>query len=183
MVLRKGTARVQKWPLWGLGSEYLARGRGYLGEASSGGPLSLISGLLWRRMQRVCPCGNLREPHEQGGTGVGLGLGPGRVQRSQAGGRAWALAAEEGQRSPRLWALTTSVASQELQLLGAGSSVISCLLEGPVRLGPGSVLQHCHLQVTSERRGRARSRSRGARSRVCWGVSVLLTRDACSLPW
>ncbi|XP_036087266.1 L-fucose kinase isoform X6 [Rousettus aegyptiacus] len=35
---------------------------------------------------------------------------------------------------------------EELQLLGAGSSVISCLLEGPVRLGPGSVLQHCHLQ-------------------------------------
>ncbi|XP_044617315.1 L-fucose kinase isoform X3 [Equus asinus] len=35
---------------------------------------------------------------------------------------------------------------QELQLLGAGSSVVSCLLEGPVQLGPGSVLQHCHLR-------------------------------------
>ncbi|XP_036130162.1 L-fucose kinase [Molossus molossus] len=35
---------------------------------------------------------------------------------------------------------------EELQLLGAGSSVVSCLLEGPVRLGPGSVLQHCHLR-------------------------------------
>ncbi|XP_039707745.1 L-fucose kinase isoform X2 [Pteropus medius] len=35
---------------------------------------------------------------------------------------------------------------EELQLLEAGSSVISCLLEGPVQLGPGSVLQHCHLQ-------------------------------------
>lgn len=148
-------------------------------------------GVIWRTsvtdfrfaLEENAESAPLREPHEQGGTGVGLGLGPGRVQRSQAGGRAWALAAEEGQRSPRLWALTTSVASQELQLLGAGSSVISCLLEGPVRLGPGSVLQHCHLQVTSERRGKARSRSRGARSHVCWGVSVLLTRDACSLPW
>ena len=36
---------------------------------------------------------------------------------------------------------------QERPLLGAGSAVVSCLLEGPVRLGPGSVLQHCHLQV------------------------------------
>ncbi|XP_012586129.1 PREDICTED: L-fucose kinase [Condylura cristata] len=35
---------------------------------------------------------------------------------------------------------------ERLQLLGAGSSVISCLLEGPVHLGPGSVLQHCHLR-------------------------------------
>ncbi|XP_008580538.1 PREDICTED: L-fucose kinase [Galeopterus variegatus] len=35
---------------------------------------------------------------------------------------------------------------EELQLLGAGSSVISCLLEGPIRLDPGSVLQHCHLR-------------------------------------
>ncbi|KAM5297614.1 L-fucose kinase isoform 4-T6 [Glossophaga mutica] len=35
---------------------------------------------------------------------------------------------------------------EESQLLGAGSSVISCLLEGPVQLGPGSVLQHCHLR-------------------------------------
>ena len=25
--------------------------------------------------------------------------------------------------------------------------MVSCLLEGPVRLGPGSVLQHCHLRV------------------------------------
>uniref|UniRef100_A0A452URW6 L-fucose kinase n=1 Tax=Ursus maritimus TaxID=29073 RepID=A0A452URW6_URSMA len=31
-------------------------------------------------------------------------------------------------------------------LLGTGSSVVSCLLEGPVHLGAGSVLQHCHLQ-------------------------------------
>uniref|UniRef100_A0A8D1PBA4 Fucose kinase n=1 Tax=Sus scrofa TaxID=9823 RepID=A0A8D1PBA4_PIG len=38
------------------------------------------------------------------------------------------------------------VHSQEQQLLGAGSSVVSCLLEGPVQLGPGSVLQHCHLR-------------------------------------
>lgn len=36
---------------------------------------------------------------------------------------------------------------QEWPLLGAGSAVVSCLLEGPVRLGPGSVLQHCHLRV------------------------------------
>nr|XP_058902053.1 L-fucose kinase isoform X5 [Kogia breviceps] len=35
---------------------------------------------------------------------------------------------------------------EEQQLLGAGSSVVSCLLEGPIRLGPGSVLQHCHLR-------------------------------------
>ncbi|XP_059940572.1 L-fucose kinase isoform X2 [Mesoplodon densirostris] len=35
---------------------------------------------------------------------------------------------------------------EEWQLLGAGSSVVSCLLEGPVQLGPGSVLQHCHLR-------------------------------------
>ncbi|XP_008061505.2 L-fucose kinase [Carlito syrichta] len=35
---------------------------------------------------------------------------------------------------------------EERQLLAAGSSVVSCLLEGPVWLGPGSVLQHCHLQ-------------------------------------
>ncbi|KAG8523673.1 L-fucose kinase [Galemys pyrenaicus] len=36
---------------------------------------------------------------------------------------------------------------ERLQLLGAGSSVVSCLLEGPVHLGPGSALQHCHLRV------------------------------------
>lgn len=36
---------------------------------------------------------------------------------------------------------------QEWLLLEAGSAVVSCLLEGPVRLGPGSVLQHCHLRV------------------------------------
>ncbi|XP_022438927.1 L-fucose kinase isoform X1 [Delphinapterus leucas] len=35
---------------------------------------------------------------------------------------------------------------EERQLLGAGSSVVSCLLEGPVQLAPGSVLQHCHLR-------------------------------------
>nr|XP_031536672.1 L-fucose kinase isoform X5 [Vicugna pacos] len=35
---------------------------------------------------------------------------------------------------------------EERQLLGTGSSVVSCLLEGPVQLGPGSVLQHCHLR-------------------------------------
>uniref|UniRef100_A0A8C5LGP4 L-fucose kinase n=1 Tax=Jaculus jaculus TaxID=51337 RepID=A0A8C5LGP4_JACJA len=35
---------------------------------------------------------------------------------------------------------------EEPQLLEAGSSVVSCLLEGPVHVGPGSVLQHCHLQ-------------------------------------
>lgn len=35
---------------------------------------------------------------------------------------------------------------EERPLLGAGSTVVSCLLEGPVRLGPGSVLQHCHLR-------------------------------------
>lgn len=35
---------------------------------------------------------------------------------------------------------------EELELLGGGSSVVSCLLEGPVQLGAGSVLQHCHLQ-------------------------------------
>ncbi|XP_019509452.1 PREDICTED: L-fucose kinase isoform X3 [Hipposideros armiger] len=35
---------------------------------------------------------------------------------------------------------------EEPQLLGAGSSVVSCLLQGSVRLDPGSVLQHCHLQ-------------------------------------
>ncbi|XP_048079455.1 L-fucose kinase isoform X2 [Ursus arctos] len=36
--------------------------------------------------------------------------------------------------------------AEEPQLLGTGSSVVSCLLEGPVHLGAGSVLQHCHLQ-------------------------------------
>ncbi|XP_053522615.1 L-fucose kinase isoform X3 [Artibeus jamaicensis] len=35
---------------------------------------------------------------------------------------------------------------EDPKLLEAGSSVISCLLEGPVQLGPGSVLQHCHLR-------------------------------------
>ncbi|XP_046290676.1 L-fucose kinase isoform X1 [Marmota monax] len=35
---------------------------------------------------------------------------------------------------------------EELQLLGARSSVVSCLLEGAIHLGPGSVLQHCHLR-------------------------------------
>ncbi|KAM4833721.1 L-fucose kinase [Thomomys bottae] len=35
---------------------------------------------------------------------------------------------------------------EEPQLLGAGCSVINCLLEGAVHLGPRSVLQHCHLQ-------------------------------------
>ncbi|XP_006860375.1 PREDICTED: L-fucose kinase [Chrysochloris asiatica] len=43
---------------------------------------------------------------------------------------------------------TQTVHSQveNLELLGAGSVVVSCLLEGPVQLGPGSVLQHCHLR-------------------------------------
>ncbi|XP_007938609.1 L-fucose kinase [Orycteropus afer afer] len=35
---------------------------------------------------------------------------------------------------------------EDLELLVAGSSVVSCLLEGSVWLGPGSVLQHCHLR-------------------------------------
>nr|XP_042133636.1 L-fucose kinase isoform X3 [Peromyscus maniculatus bairdii] len=35
---------------------------------------------------------------------------------------------------------------EEPQLLEAACSVISCLLEGPVHLGPRSVLQHCHLR-------------------------------------
>nr|XP_058902054.1 L-fucose kinase isoform X6 [Kogia breviceps] len=47
---------------------------------------------------------------------------------------------------------------EEQQLLGAGSSVVSCLLEGPIRLGPGSVLQHCHLRVRPERAGGGRAR-------------------------
>jgi fucokinase len=34
--------------------------------------------------------------------------------------------------------------------------VISCLLEGPVHLGPGSVLQHCHLRVRHNSSGRGR---------------------------
>uniref|UniRef100_A0A8D0YSM0 L-fucose kinase n=1 Tax=Sus scrofa TaxID=9823 RepID=A0A8D0YSM0_PIG len=38
------------------------------------------------------------------------------------------------------------VVHSQVELLGAGSSVVSCLLEGPVQLGPGSVLQHCHLR-------------------------------------
>lgn len=68
---------------------------------------------------------------------VSLKLGPGQVYR----------------------ALTTfSLAAQELQLLGAGSSVVNCLLEGAVQLGPGSVLQHCHLQVRPESRGRGQAR-------------------------
>ncbi|KAB0399791.1 hypothetical protein E2I00_000895 [Balaenoptera physalus] len=45
-----------------------------------------------------------------------------------------------------LLALRGREAMGERQLLGAGSSVVSCLLEGPVQLGPGSVLQHCHLR-------------------------------------
>ncbi|XP_029420313.1 L-fucose kinase isoform X4 [Nannospalax galili] len=35
---------------------------------------------------------------------------------------------------------------EEPQLLEASCSVVSCLLEGPVHLGPRSVLQHCHLR-------------------------------------
>ncbi|XP_055477454.1 L-fucose kinase isoform X2 [Psammomys obesus] len=35
---------------------------------------------------------------------------------------------------------------EEPQLLEATCSVVSCLLEGPVQLGPRSVLQHCHLR-------------------------------------
>ncbi|XP_023369840.1 L-fucose kinase isoform X2 [Otolemur garnettii] len=47
-------------------------------------------------------------------------------------------------RAPRAQIVHSQV--EELQLLAAGSSVVSCLLEGPIQLGPGSVLQHCHLQ-------------------------------------
>lgn len=179
MVLRKGTDRVQKWPSGDGG-----QGTWLVAEVFWG---SCHLGDLHHRFQ-VCSGGEcresvpLREHHEQGGMGVGLGLGPGRMQRSQAGRWPWALAVEEDQGSPRLWALMTSLASQEPQLLGAGSSVISCLLEGPVRLGAGSVLQHCHLQVRSESRGRARSRLWGPGPVCVGGVPVLPTRDACSLP-
>lgn len=52
------------------------------------------------------------------------------------------LADIRGEQQPPPQALTTSsLASQEQQLLGAGSSVVSCLLEGPVQLGPGNF--HC----------------------------------------
>lgn len=47
-------------------------------------------------------------------------------------------------RAPRARVVHSQV--EELELLGGGSSVVSCLLEGPVQLGAGSVLQHCHLQ-------------------------------------
>ena len=90
----------------------------------------------------------------------------------------------EGWGSPQPWALTCfSLASQEPQLLAAGSSVISCLLEGPVRLGPGSVLQHCHLRVRPENRGRGRARLWGP-GPVCVGGlpgAALPTQDACPL--
>lgn len=92
---------------------------------------------------------------------------------------------EEHWGSPWPWALTTfSLASQELQLLGAGSSVVSCLLEGPVQLGPGSVLQHCHLRVRPESRGRGRAGLQGPGSCVCWGLpgAMLPTQGACPLP-
>lgn len=78
----------------------------------------------------------------------------------------------EGLGSPGPWPLTTSsLASQEPQLLGAESSVVSCLLEGPVQLGPGSVLQHCHLQVRPESRARGRAGYRGRGLCVLAGVT------------
>lgn len=78
---------------------------------------------------------------------VGLKPGPGQVSR----------------------VLTTfSPAAQELQLLEAGSSVVNCLLEGAVQLGSGSVLQHCHLQVRPESRGRGQARLWGP-GPVCVG--------------
>ena len=90
-----------------------------------------------------------------------------------------------GQHPP--WALTAfSLASQERQLLGAGSSVVSCLLEGPVQLGPGSVLQHCHLRVRPERAGRGRARVREPGSCVfcgrAWGSPAHAGRLPAPLP-
>lgn len=52
----------------------------------------------------------------------------------------------------------SSLASQEPQLLEATCSVVSCLLEGPVHLGPRSVLQHCHLRVSHDSMGRGKQR-------------------------
>ncbi|XP_029058001.1 L-fucose kinase isoform X7 [Monodon monoceros] len=75
---------------------------------------------------------------------------------------------------------------EERQLLGAGSSVVSCLLEGPVQLAPGSVLQHCHLRVRPERAGRGRARVRKPGSCVfcghAWGSPVHAGRLPAPLP-
>lgn len=97
------------------------------------------------------------------------------------------LADIRGEQQPPPQALTTSsLASQEQQLLGAGSSVVSCLLEGPVQLGPGSVLQHCHLRVRPERAGRGRAKlGGGGQGPECLGAvlgAALPTQDACLLP-
>lgn len=110
--------------------------------------------------------------------GVGLRLG------ARAEGCSWLSGHREQQGAgplavgePGSWALTPfSLASQEPQLLGAESSVVSCLLEGPVHLGPGSVLQHCHLQVRPGSGGKQEGRAPGARSRarVCVCVSGYL---------
>lgn len=61
--------------------------------------------------------------------------------------------------------------------------MISCLLEGPVRLDPGSVLQHCHLQVRTDSGAEGRQGCRGQVLyvlRVPW--AILLTQDAFPLP-
>ena len=86
----------------------------------------------------------------------------------RAQGAAGILAGALAVGEPGSWALTTfCLAFQEPQLLGAKSSVVSCLLEGPVQLGPGSVLQHCHLQVRPGASRRAALQGPGSCVCVC----------------
>lgn len=59
--------------------------------------------------------------------------------------------------------------------------MVSCLLDGPVHLGPRSVLQHCHLRVSPDGMGRGGSR-RGAFSWHLLGCPVYLLLTSGYLP-
>lgn len=144
-----------------------------------GPPLRTGFRFVLEKAGRVYPQGNSR--NKAGGKEACLEAVAREVQRE-----IW-LADIRGEQQPPPQALTTSsLASQEQQLLGAGSSVVSCLLEGPVQLGPGSVLQHCHLRVRPERAGRGRAKlGGGGQGPECLGAvlgAALPTQDACLLP-
>lgn len=59
--------------------------------------------------------------------------------------------------------------------------MVSCLLEGAIHLGPGSVLQHCHLRVRPASMGRGGLRVASVLRVGGWSV-CLSTQDASPLP-